>query len=161
MIHRPSAILLLGLLGLTVGLQATAQPAPEKSPLKGKKVIEWGWDEPDTKSLRQNVRRMEQFPFDGLVFHATSGKGDNLSWEVWGNRKFTPEELKQAVDDLKATKFHRFTDLFLRVNVTPGKVDWFDDHGWACVVNNFGVAARVVRRAATRASCSAPSSTRG
>ena len=39
--------------------------------------------------------------------------------------------LRQAVTDLKATKFNRFTDLFLRVNVTPAKVDWFDDDGTA------------------------------
>src|SRR5262249_46946810 len=40
---------------------------------------------------------------------------------------------------------HRFTDRFLRVNVTPAKVDWFDDDAWACVVTNFGVAAQVGR----------------
>jgi hypothetical protein len=88
---------------------------------------------------------MERFPFDGLVFHATSGKGANLAWEVWGSKRFTPDDFKQAVADLKATKFSRFTDRFLRVNVTPAKVDWFDDDAWACVVNNFGVAAQVAR----------------
>ena len=25
-----------------------------------KKLIEWGWDEPDTKFMRQNVEKMEQ-----------------------------------------------------------------------------------------------------
>lgn len=110
-----------------------------------KKLIEWGWDEPDTKFMRENVEKMERFPFDGLVFHATSSKGDNLSWEVWGSRKFTADHFKQAVDDLKATKFNRFTDRFLRVNVTPAKVDWFDDEAWASVVNNFGVAAQVAK----------------
>jgi hypothetical protein len=112
MIRRSSAIFLLGLLGLT----AAAQSGPERDSLKGKKLIEWGWDEPDTKFIRENVEKMEQFPFDGLVFDATSGKGDNLAWEVWGSKKFTPDEFKQAVDDLKATKFSRFTDRFLRVN---------------------------------------------
>jgi hypothetical protein len=108
-------------------------------------VIEWGWDEPDTKFMRENIGKMERFPFDGLVFHATSGKGDNLAWEVWGSRKFTPDDFKQAVEDLKATRFHRFTDRFLRVNVTPAKVDWFDDTAWATVASNFGVAAHVAR----------------
>jgi hypothetical protein len=39
---------------------ATAQTVPAK------KLIEWGWDEPDTKFMRENISQMEQFPFDGL-----------------------------------------------------------------------------------------------
>src|SRR5438874_2351127 len=122
---------------------AAARPRPEKDTPEAKKLIEWGWDEPDTKFMRENIEKMERFPFDGLVFHATSGKGDNLAWEVWGGKKFSPDDFKQAVDDLKATRFTRFTDRLLRVNVTPAKVDWFDDDTLASVVNNFGVAGQV------------------
>lgn len=145
MTRRFPVIILLGLLSATAAIPAAALPGPEKNSLKGKKFLEWGWDEPDTKFMRENVEKMEQFPFDGLVFHATSGKGANLAWEVWGRKKFTPDDFRQAVADLKATKFNRFTDRFLRVNVTPGNVDWFDDDAWACVVNNFGVAAQVAK----------------
>src|SRR4051812_42303852 len=145
MIRRLSVILMTALLGLVAGLSVADEPKSKHNVLHHKKLIEWGWDEPDTKFMRQNIEKMEQFPFDGLVFHATSGKGDNLAWEVWGGKKFTPSDFKQAVDDLKATKFSRFTDRFLRVNVTPAKVDWFDDNAWAGVVNNFGVAAQVAR----------------
>jgi hypothetical protein len=129
------------LLCLAVGTFGTACSQPRE----GKKLLEWGWDEPDTKFMRENIEKMEQFPFDGLVFHATSGKGENLSWEVWGGRKFAAADFQQAVADLKATRFQRFTDRFLRVNITPGKVDWFDDNAWAGVVNNFAVAAHVAR----------------
>jgi hypothetical protein len=145
MIRRLAITVLLGLLGVTLALPTAAQPGPEKNAITGKKLIEWGWDEPDTKFMRQNVEEMERYPFDGLVFHATSGKGETLSWEVWGGRKFAPDDFKQAVEDLKATKFSRLTDRFLRVNVTPGKVDWFDDDAWASVANNFGVAAQVAQ----------------
>src|SRR5262245_33502267 len=145
MFRRLKVILLLNVLAVTVAIPAAAQPRPAKDPLQGKKLIEWGWDEPDTKFMRENVGQMEQVPFDGLVFHATSGKDVNLAWEVWGSKKFTPDDFHQAVEDLKATKFHRFTDRFLRVNVTPAKMDWFDDDAWAGVVNNFAVAARVAR----------------
>src|SRR6266513_2385994 len=100
-------IVFLGLLG--VSIPTAAEPGPEKGHAPGKEVHEWGWDEPDTKFMRENIEKMEQFPFDGLVFHATSGKGDNLAWEVWGGKKFTPDDFKQAVDDLKATKFSRLT----------------------------------------------------
>lgn len=145
MIRRYSVILLVSLLCLSLDMPATAQIGPQKDSLGGKKLIEWGWDEPDTKFMRANIEKMEQLPFDGLVFHATSGKGENLAWEVWGGRKFAAADFKQAVDDLQATKFNRFTDRFLRVNVTPARVDWFDDEAWAGVVNNFGVAAQVAR----------------
>src|SRR5262249_931382 len=145
MSRRSSILLWLAALAIAASGPAAAQSGPAKDSLKGKKLIEWGWDEPDTKFMRENVEKMEQFPFDGLVFHATSGKGDNLAWEVWGSKRFTPDDFQQAVADLKATKFSRFTDRFLRVNVTPAKVDWFDDDAWACVVNNFGVAAQVAR----------------
>ena len=145
MVRRFSVIFLLVQFCLTVGRLAVAEQASPKDSLKGKKLIEWGWDEPDTKFMREDIEKMEQSPFDGLVFHATSGKGDNLSWEVWASRRFTAGDFKQAVEDLKATKFNHFTDRFLRVNVTPAKVDWFDDDAWASVANNFGVAAEVAK----------------
>jgi hypothetical protein len=66
---------------LLIGSTATAQPEPQRH--QGNKLIEWGWDEPDTKFMRANINGMEQFPFDGLVFHATSNEGVHLSWEVW------------------------------------------------------------------------------
>ena len=43
--------------------------------LENKKIIEWGWDEPDPKFMRENIEQMEQIPFDGLVFHVISAQG--------------------------------------------------------------------------------------
>ena len=63
------------------------QPVSAQEPAKAKKLIEWGWDEPDTKFMRQNVEKMEQFPFDGVILHVTSCKGGNLVWEMWGSRQ--------------------------------------------------------------------------
>jgi hypothetical protein len=143
-----ACIVLIEWLSLIVAGPAAAQDP--KDALAGKKVIEWGWDEPDTKFMRENVEKMEKQPFDGVVFHAMSGKGENLSWEVWGPKKFAAGDFEQAVNDLKGTKFTRFTDNFLRVNVTPAHVDWFDDAAWASVANNFGVAAYVAKAGGCR-----------
>src|SRR3954464_10505426 len=110
--------------------------AADKPP---KRLIEFGWDEPDTAFMRQHVTEMEQTPFDGCVFHLT---GDSL-WGVWGVKAYTDADLKPALDDLKATPFRRFMHNFLRVNTTPGKLDWFDDH--SAVVNNVRQMARVAR----------------
>jgi hypothetical protein len=106
---------------LTCLLLGLTSPARSNDLPQGKKLIEWGWDEPDTKFMREHIADMEQFPFDGLVFHINSSKGGGLTWEMWGNRKFTFDEFQQALDDLKATNFQRFTDRFLRVNVTAGQ----------------------------------------
>jgi len=133
---------------LILGLTSTARS--KDNLLQGKKLIEWGWDEPDTKFMRQNIAQMEQFPFDGLVFHANSSKGGGLTWEMWGSRKFTLDEFNQAIDDLKTTNFKRLTGRFPRVNVSPGKVDWFDDQEWANVLNNVGVAAQVANQGRCR-----------
>ena len=124
-----------------VGSRTSAQ-----EPTTSKKLIEWGWDEPDTKFMRQNVEKMEQLAFDGVVFHALSNRGVNLTWEMWGQRKFDLAEFQHAIDDLKATPFRRLTDRFLRVNVTPGNVDWFDDQAWAVVSHNVGVAAQIAKQ---------------
>ena len=113
--------------------------------LEDKKIIQWGWGTPDPKFMRDNIEQMEQMPFDGLIFHIFNAQGKNLSWELWGHQRFEIEGFQQALTDLQSTKFHRFTELFLRVNVTPGDVDWFDDAAWAVVLNNFGVAAQIAK----------------
>jgi len=96
-----------------------------------KKLIEFGWDEPGTEFMREHVSEMEQTPFDGCVFHVNYKKNDgslgSFTWECWGKKTFTEDELKPAIDDLKNTKFKKFTHNFLRFNVAPGDVDWFDD----------------------------------
>jgi hypothetical protein len=112
-----------------------------------KKLIEFGWDEPDTAFLRRHIVEMEQMPFDGCVFHVNyfqpDGTNGNFTWECWGKRAFTHAELQLAFDDLKATAHRRFTHNFLRFNVTPGNVDWFDD--FSPILQNARLAARLAR----------------
>src|SRR4051794_1391372 len=79
-----------------------AEPAaaPASRPLSDKKLIEFGWDEPDTAFMRQHVAEMEATPFDGCVFHANYLKGEGeqaknaggFTWECWGKRAFTAAE---------------------------------------------------------------------
>ena len=58
-----------------------------------KKLIEFGWDEPDSAFLRQHIAEMERMPFDGCVFHVNYLKPDGnrgkFTWECWGRRAFT------------------------------------------------------------------------
>ncbi len=126
---------------------------PSRKPVAaGKKVIEFGWDEPDTAFLRQHSGQMEQTPFDGCVFHVDFKDGNgavgSFTWQGWGQRAFAEADLKGALDDLKATRFRRFTHNFLRFNTTPAKLDWFDDY--SAVVHNARLAALVAREGKCR-----------
>lgn len=115
------------------------------------KLIEWGWDEPDPAFMRRHVAEMAATPFDGCVFHVDyaklGGKG-SLTWEMWGQRTLDEASFEGAVADLRAARPVRFTERFLRVNVTPGDLDWFDD--FAPVVANARLAARVAWRGHVR-----------
>lgn len=112
-----------------------------------KKLIEFGWDEPDTQFMREHVAEMERTPFDGCVFHVNYKSGDDtgsFTWECWGKKKFTQEQLQHAIDNLQNTPFEQFTHNFLRFNVTPGDVDWFDD--FSAVLHNAKLAARIAKQ---------------
>ncbi len=121
---------------------ALAAGAAEK-----KRLIEFGWDEPDTAFMRKHIFEMEKTPFDGCVYtvNYTTANGVSGSFmkEAWGTRAFTDAELKPALDDLRATPFRKLTCNFLRFNVTPGNVDWFDD--FSAILQNARLAARVAR----------------
>ncbi|MBI2946870.1 MAG: hypothetical protein HYY23_04435 [Verrucomicrobia bacterium] len=120
-------------------LQAAERPV--------KKLIEFGWDEPDPAFIRGHLAEMEGTPFDGCVFHVNyarpGGGTGSFTWEAWGQRTFTEAELKPALDDLKAIHSRRFSHNFLRFNTTPAKLDWFDDH--SAVIHNARLAAQVAR----------------
>src|SRR5439155_16078758 len=86
LILTAATISILALLIFTATVSAqTTRPA--------KKLIEFGWDEPDTAFLRKHIATMEQTPFDGTVFHLP---GDFLG-QCWGKRRFTQAELQPAM----------------------------------------------------------------
>jgi hypothetical protein len=128
---------------MTTASTSSAQSRPSK------KLIEFGWDEPDTAFMKVHVAEMERTPFDGTVFHVDYTKQDGsrarFMNEGWSGRRFSEGDLQPAIDELTSTHFTRFTDNFLRFNVVPGDVDWFDDAGFAAVTSNARLAARVAR----------------
>ena len=114
-----------------------------------KRLIEMGWDEPDPAFMRQHLAQLEASPFDGCVYHIGGPRPDgqlgNFAWASWGTREFTEKELATDIANLEATPFRRFSANFLRMNVTPGNLDWFDDH--TAVFSNLMLGASVARRA--------------
>lgn len=112
-----------------------------------KKLIEFGWDEPDTGFMRRHVVQMRATPFDGCVFHVNvlqNGATIPFTWHCWGNERFEESAFAGVLDDLRAAhEAGGFLSNFLRFNVTPGDVDWFDDFG--AILHNAEVAARLAR----------------
>jgi hypothetical protein len=116
----------------------------------GKRLIEWGWDEPSPAFMRANAERMDAYGFDGVIFHAEpvrDGTPTNFAWKSWSTTRFEYADFAQDLADLQAAhqQFAHLTDNFLRFNVCPGDVDWFDDAGFAVVVNNAELAGRVAK----------------
>ncbi len=134
--------MILGLAGLLASVALS-----EGAAAQAKRLIEFGWDEPDTAFLRAHISEMAKTPFDGCVFHAqyerTNGGKGSFTWEAWGPQVFTEPDLKSAIADLRQTQFGRFNQNFLRFNTTPARMDWFEDY--TAVIANAELAARVAR----------------
>jgi hypothetical protein len=129
------------------GLLLLSSLASAQTTKPAKKLIEYGWDAPDTSYMRTHIATMEQTPFDGCVFHVNYARADGTTgqfvWECWSRRAFMEADLRAAIDDLKATHFKKFTSNFLRFNTAPGDVDWFDDFG--PIISNARLAAKIAR----------------
>jgi len=136
-------LLVLGLGGLLSGcatLGAVGGPG-------AKRLIEFGWDEPDPAFMRRHLAQLEASPFDGCVFHVpyrgSDGRPGEFLWESWGRRTFSEAELEPARAELAGIPFRRFKHNFLRFSVVPGDVGWFDD--FSAVLGNARLAARLAR----------------
>jgi hypothetical protein len=163
---RPARCLPTLALLLIAGLPAFAllepgAPGPDAAPAvaaagfrmaKLKKLIEMGWDEPDPSFMRRHLAELEATPFDGVVYHilfqSPGEKPGDFTWKAWGKRTFTEAEVDSSLRDLQATRFKRLRWNFLRMNVAPGDIDWFDDYG--SVVSNARLAASVARRGGSK-----------
>jgi hypothetical protein len=120
-----------------------------------KSLIEMGWDEPDPAFMRAHLAQIEAQPFDGLVYHVGGDRGGSdkgltgaFTWQAWGRRRWSEAELQADLRDLQAIRWTKFHHNFLRLNVTPGDIGWFDDYG--AVLANATLAASIARRAGSR-----------
>jgi len=96
----------------------------------GKKLIEFGWDYPDIKYLKDHINQMEKQPFDGVVFSIAPGilnAFDTLQ---------LPDSYFQY-ESLSAIPWKKFTDNFLVIwgsGISGGH--WLDDNSWTLITNN-------------------------
>jgi hypothetical protein len=114
-----------------------------------KKFIELGWDIVDTAYLRAHHAEMEKsFPFDGAMIRVTGktadGKPANSEWG-WDGTPWDRASFQAAIDDLRACRFTKFTDNFVRLNGSPGKTEWADDAAWKALSEKAAILAWVCK----------------
>jgi hypothetical protein len=137
---RNAMVLLFLCVGLNAGLLAAEFPR--------KKLIATGWDQPDDKRLAENIELMEKRPFDGVVIQLDGTTDDGKACpmnQTFSNRPWKQEWFTENAKRLASIRFRRFNDNFILVGANPGDVDWFDDAGWATIVEHWRIAARLAR----------------
>ncbi|NLO07845.1 MAG: hypothetical protein GX131_18655 [candidate division WS1 bacterium] len=133
-----TAMTMLGIICVAAGVCGAAD-------LSEKKLIAVGWDMPNAERLRANYELMDQLPFRGSSLRFT-GRGNTPFLDfAHGRDEWKPEDIAQIIEDLAAAKPERLTHNFLDIKATPGDVDWFDDEGWAIIVDHWRTAARVAK----------------
>ncbi|MBI5084331.1 MAG: alpha/beta fold hydrolase [Acidobacteria bacterium] len=135
----------LALLLAAFSMAAAQPPAPKAVQ---KKLIEFGWDEPDPFFMKRHAASMRQRPFDGTIFHINytreDGKTGNFSWEGWGKKQFREADLEPSIQPLLDADLGSLRHNFPRFNVTPANLDWFDDH--SAILENARLAAWFAKR---------------
>jgi len=133
---------------LMAGVGVLLSCAGAQAQVRLKKLIQTGHDMPTAQQLRRDLRVMEQSPFDGVVLeiaaeNVSEGVNSCPFREMFANTKWERAWFRRSIADLQALRPTRLTDNFANTNGNPGNVDWFDDAGWANIVDHFRTAAWV------------------
>jgi hypothetical protein len=138
-------------------LFAFGQAQGQTSAPSAKKLIYYGWGNPEMQYVREHWRDMESMPFDGVGIMVAvdrqawqQGKrdtGNQLGWQVMGRRTFQMEEFREVIADLKSAQWQTMPDNFLPVALSAEQsaagLSWFDDERWRTIIHNFAVLARI------------------
>ena len=127
-----------------------------------KKLIAFAVNAVEPAYLRKHIEELERvLPLDGLViFVYPNDWGQVRNGQealFFGGRRFASNDFSNALADLKATRFNRFTDNFIQCGasavgswvtkkVEDGNMDWFAPN-WSVVAQNGAVAARLAKEA--------------
>jgi len=118
-------------LGAMSATRLSHAKSPDTHSRQRKKLIGWGSDVAYPFKVQNNIRKIEELPLDGIVLRnftgTRGGKEFTFDWECFGKQKYEQKQLADTIQLMKNIRFERFTDNFLRFNVQPGDVDWFDD----------------------------------
>jgi hypothetical protein len=126
-----ASITALVMSAVVVACQSTAPSRPAVAPQR--KMIQFGWDSPDSSYYSKNLSTFEQGIFDGIGIRMPYTVGNSPLTRVdLGDAEFT-----KAQNELAATKSTKLTDNFMMLWTTlRGEFDWFSDSDWAMADKN-------------------------
>jgi len=100
--------------------------------------------------VQRDIRKMEEAPFDGLVFHLR-GYGKAFEYE----KRWDKKEMESALETLDAIEWNTFTDNFPRINV-DSRQDWFNDEHWDVILSNVKLLAEAAQVGRCKGICIDP-----
>ena len=101
---------------------------------KRKKLIQINGRVPSPAYVRENIRLMEQKPFDGTIIHLHERA-------IFNSTPFDEAEFLQEYENLAAIEWGKFTDNFIWT-VCNADLDWFDEEQWQAVLHNTRIFAK-------------------
>ncbi|MBZ0276399.1 MAG: hypothetical protein K8I60_09650 [Anaerolineae bacterium] len=105
---------------------------PPGLPRSQTRLIELGWDTPFLQDMPAIVDEIQSLPFDGIVLDIASPVNETgLSWTLFGDDPVDTDQLDALTVDFAGFDWGHLTDNFLRLNLNPGNIDWFDDYSVA------------------------------
>lgn len=130
-----------GALPILVALLAAAGAgAADLADLRGKKLIEYGWDVPNPAQLQAGQKAMEQRPFEGVIYRLNGG------YNAFVTKPLAPAAFAEDQRILKSLRFERFNENFVLIwGSPPAGWDWFDDAQWKAVEGNARLLVRAAR----------------
>ncbi|MCL2743174.1 MAG: hypothetical protein FWE67_04915 [Planctomycetaceae bacterium] len=125
--------------------------------VRSKKLIQLGWDIPDTAYLKEHHEEMQQTtPFDGVMVSLETTAPDGKKYGsrgVMNADPWDPAWFVTAIDDLKACRWTTFTDNFILFNFSPGNLDWDNDKGWENFCGKAAICSQIAKKTGLKGLC--------
>ncbi len=136
-------VALLAMVLMGVGMASSADNS-------GKKLIEYGWDCPDTAYYREHLKDIERSGFDGVVIRIRRpGVEGSLSRRIFSSVPVDAEACEMAIKDLQVSPSPILTENMIQCVTQPGDVDWFDP-AWETVSRNAALLAKIAKQGGCR-----------
>ena len=127
------------------------------------RLLQFGYGTPMAENLPDKIGPMEESNpgFDAFIVGVKlrgpckakalrEGHEGRFCWSVFGTGRVRWDNVAADVKSLRAAaEKAKHLQMFLRFNVTPGNVDWFDPD-WEAIVHNGGIAGRMTREGGCR-----------
>jgi hypothetical protein len=137
MLKRGTLPVILAMLALPL-LSSESLTAPSRPK---KKIVEYGWDVPFPDFVRDNIHRMEDRPFEGIIFRT------NEFNHAFDTQPWSKHDLQPQLDTLAQIQWQKFTDNFLTLYAAnKSGMDWFNDEQWKTITENMKLFSLAVRR---------------